>query len=272
MRRLLMLAMVAIATLLMVQPVAAQPALVDPGLDAIMKLKPAGFQRAERDRLPEGPMTAATFNAIGVTAVTTRDDSAAFYGASYERADGAVVVFLGMSTSSQRDGQVFADGVVNTMTNRVEFDAGVANVTAVEGESIGARAVAIAFARNGRGFAVLSFGATARADATSFVDFVVEMAAATPLRPDAKTEPRLRPVAVAVAAIVALAIAVIAVSWRFVRRRHEKMQGLRSMAIPDERARRPERSRRQVHIDETMEHSLPAAPSRSSPRPTPRHD
>ena len=62
------LAVVALVT----DPASGQADSVDPGLDTIMKMTPPGFQRAERDRLPKGPMTTATFNAVGVTAVTVR--------------------------------------------------------------------------------------------------------------------------------------------------------------------------------------------------------
>ena len=120
---------------LVASPVSSQADLVDPGLDTIMKMTPAGYQRAQRDRFPRGPMSAATFNAVGATALPVRADKAVFYGASYERSDGAVLVFLGMSSSHQGDGQGFADGVIKgTMTDGKSFSTGIAGVASVEGE------------------------------------------------------------------------------------------------------------------------------------------
>jgi hypothetical protein len=251
-------------------PVASQ-ALADPDLDSIMKLTPAGFTRAEGDRLPAGPMTAATFDAVSVVPVPTRDDSSVFYGASYERSDGALIVFLGMSSSRRADGQTFADGVARTLTEAKPFVAGIDDVTAVEGESNGVRTVAIAFARNGRGFAVLSFGENARAEASNFVDFVVEMADSTPPRSDAQASSRLRPAAVAVAATVALAVAGMVTLLRFARRRIAKSRGLRSIAKPDARSRHLEAASRRIGPTETFEHTIVTAPEPPrSPRPTPR--
>ena len=147
-------------------------------------------------------------------------DNAVFYGASYERSDGAVIVFLGMSTSHQDDGQAFADGVIKgTITDGEAFPTGIAGVTGVEGESNGVALVAIAFARNGRGFAVMSFGGNARDDSSGFVKFVVGLAESTPTRSDAKQVERLRPAAVGIAAFIALAVVAIVALWRFVRRR-----------------------------------------------------
>ena len=237
----------------MASPAESQTDLDDPGLDVIMRAAPSGYQRAERDRLPVGPMTAGTFNRIGATAVPVRADNAVVYGASYERSDNAIIIFLGMSTSRREDGQAFADRVIEgSLTNPHAFAVGVDDVAGVEGESNGSRAAAIAFARNGRGFAILSFGETARADAVDFADLVVLVADSTPTRSDVRPDDQLSPVAVAIAALVALTVGGAVVSWQFVQRRKN-------------------RPRRRLSVDtDTFEHEVPAPSSRPSPRPTPR--
>src|SRR5262249_30867100 len=70
----------------------------------------------------------------------------------------------------------------------------------IEGTSNGVPADAIAFARNGRAFAVVSIGATSQDDGSRFARFVVGLAESTPIRSDAKPVQRLRPAAVASAA------------------------------------------------------------------------
>jgi hypothetical protein len=238
---------------LMPNAASSQDGLADPGLDDIMRATPAGYQRAERDRLPEGPMTAGTFNRIGATAVPVRADNAVVYGASYERPDGSIIIFLGMSTSSREDGQAFADRVIEgSLTNARAFEVGTDDVVGVEGESNGSRAAAIAFARNGRGFAVLSFGERARDDASDFAGLVVLVAESTPIRSDVRPTDQLPPTAVAFAALVAVALCAVVVLWRFVRRR----------------ANRPRRD--EPADTDTLEHPVPAPSPRPSPRPTPR--
>ena len=259
---------------LVASAVAAQAGLVDPGLDTIMKMTPAGFQRSERDRLPTGPMSAATFNAVGVTAAPAPADNAVFYGASYERSDGALIVFLGMSTSHQGDAQAFADGVIKgTLTDGKAFSAGVARVAGVEGESNGVRAVALAFARNGRGFAVISFGENTRDDGSKFAKFVVGLAESTPTRSDAKPVEKLRPAAVAIAAFSALAIFGIGALWRFVRRRRKGSRGVGRTTRPGPHSGRPANPRgRTTGTAETLVHPVDASSSpRPSPRPSPRY-
>ena len=247
---LMMLAVVGLAT----NPVASESAVVDPGLDIIMKMTPAGYQRAERDRLPEGPMSAATFNGIGATAVPVRADNAVVYGASYERADGAIIVFLGMSSSHRADGQAFADRVVEgTPIVGQAFDVGIDGVAGIQGESNRTPAASIAFARHGRGFAVMAFGDTARADCAAFATTIVGLAESTPGRSDASPATQLRPVAVAIAAAVAVALSGIVALWRPVQRR-----------------RRAPRRVEPVDTTETHEHPVPASPPRPSPRPSPR--
>jgi hypothetical protein len=246
---------------LVASPVSAQADLVDPGLDTIMKMIPPGFQRSERDRLPKGPMTAATFNSVGVTGIPVHAGNAVFYGASYERSDGALIVFLGMSGSHQGDAQAFADGVINgTMTDGKPFSAGIAGVAGVEGESNGVRASALAFARHGRGFAVISFGENTRDDGSNFAKFVVGLAESTPTRSDAKPVEKLPPVAVAIAAVGALAIVGTVALWRFARRRSTGSRGFG----------RTTRGRN-TGINDTLEHPVQAdSPPRPSPRPNPR--
>ena len=254
--RLVLLTMLAVVGLV-ASPVSSQADLVDPGLDTIMKMVPAGYQRAQRDRLPTGPMTAATFNAVGATTVPVRADNGVFYGASYERSDEAVIVFLGMSTSHQGDGRGFADEVIKgTLTDGEPFSAGIAGVAGVEGESNGVRSVALAFARNGRGFAVMAFGENARDDSSTFVNFIVSLAESTPTRSDAKPVQRLGPAAVGIAAICALAVVGIVALWRFVRARRKAPRRVR---------------RTNTDTTETLEHPVQTdSPPRPSPRPTPR--
>ena len=256
---LLILAFVALGA----SPVAAPADLADPGLDTLMKLTPAGYQRAERDRLPTGPMSAATFNAVGATAVPVRVVNGVFYGASYERSDGAVIVFLGMSSSQQTDAQAFADDVIKgTLADGQAFSTGIAGVAAVEGTSNGGRAVVIAFARKGRGFAVVSFGASARDDGSTFVKLVEGLAESTPTRPDAKTEEKLPAAAVVIAASSALAIVGIVALWRFARQRKKRSRP---------RSGKPANPwRRDTGIAQTLEHAVPADSPRPSPRPNPR--
>jgi len=269
----LWLALSSLAVLgLVASPVAAQPDLVDPGLDTIMKMTPAGFLRAEHDRLPNGPMTAATFNSIGVTTVPVRADNAVFYGASYERSDGALIVFLGMSSSHQADAQAFADGVIKgTATDGQAFATGIAGVAGVDGESNGVRAVTIAFARNGRGFAVISFGENTRDDGSKFVKFVVGLAESTPIRSDAKPVEKLRPAAVGIAAVTALAMVGIAGLWRFVRRRRKGLRDVGPATRPAPRSG-PQKDpwRPNTGTTDILEHPVPGSPPRPSPRPNPR--
>ena len=204
----------------MASPVSSQAAVPDPDLATIMKLSPAGFERAERDRFPEGPVAAATLTTLGVTALPVGANDAAFYGASYERSDGAVIGFLGMSSSHQADGQAFADEVLKvTLKDGTAFSTGIPRAAGAEAQSNGVHAVAIVFARNGRGFAVISFGANARDDGSAFAKFVVGIAESTPTRPDAKPVERLRPAEVAIAAIGALAVFGIVALWQYARRR-----------------------------------------------------
>lgn len=237
-------------------PVASQADLADPGLDDIMRATPSGYQRAERDRLPEGPMTAGTFNRIGATAVPVRADNAVVYGASYERPDGSIIIFLGMSTSRREDGQAFADRVIEgSLTNAHSFAVGIEDVAGVEGQSNGTRAAAIAFARNGRGFAVLSFGERAREDGAAFAGLVALAAESTPTRSDVRPEDQLSPAAAAIAACIALALCAVIASWRFVRRRRDRPRRVGLVA---------------TDASDTAEHPVPASSPRPSPRPTPR--
>lgn len=253
-------------------PVSSTVNLVDPGLDTIMRMTPEGFQRSERDRFPNGPMSAATFNAVGIAAVPVRGDNAVFYGASYERSDGAVVVFMGMSTSHRADGQGFADGVIKgTLTDGKAFSAGIAGVSAVEGESNGLRSVAIVFARNGRGFAVMSFGNNARDDGSRFARFVAGLAESTPTRSDAKPEERLRPAAAGLAAVIALAVFGIVAFWRFAHHRRNISRG-GPASRPGARFG-PAANSWAGNTDnaETLEHPVHTdSPPRPSPRPNPR--
>jgi hypothetical protein len=270
--RLVLLTSLAVVGLV-ASPVSSQTDLVDPGLDTVMKLTPAGFQRAERDRLPTGPMSAATFTDVGATAVPVGGDNAVFYGASYERSDGAVIVFLGMSTSHQGDAQGFANAVINqTVTDGETFSTGIADVAGVEGESNGFRTVAIAFARNGRGFAVMSVGENARDDGSQFAKFIVGLAESTPSRSDAKPVQRLRPAAVGIAAFSALAIVGIIALWRFVRRRSSGSRGVGPSTRPGRPSRPPaKRPGRATGAAETVERPVhTGSPPRPSPRPNPR--
>jgi hypothetical protein len=238
-------------------PVSSQADVADPNLDVIMKMTPPGYQRAERDRLPEGPMTAATFNRIGATAVPVRADNAVVYGASYERPDGAIIIFLGMSTTRRGDGQAFADRVIEgTLTTGEAFSVGIDGVAGVEGESNGTHAAAIAFARNGRGFAVISFGDGARDDGATFATIIEGLAESSPPRSDARPDEQLRPAAAAVAAVVALAVFGIVASWRLVQRRRSAPRGVGPIGL--------------AATPDTLEHPLPATSPRRSPRPNPR--
>ena len=218
-------------------------------------------------------MTAATFNRIGAIAVPVRADNAVIYGSSYERPDGAVIVFLGMSSTHPVDGQAFADRVIEgTLIDGEPFAVGITGVAGVEGESNGAHAVAIAFSRNGRGFAVLSFGENAKEDGSNFATRVVGFAESTPTRSDARPDDQLRPAAVALAASVALAVVGFVALWRFVQHRRKGPRGgeptTRSRPHSGQSANAwlPNRG-----MSETLEHPVDVRPSpRPSPRPNPR--
>jgi hypothetical protein len=191
-------------------PVLAQTASADPGLDTIMKTVPAGFRRLANDPLPAGPMTAAQFNEVGNASVPVRDDNAVFYGATYDRPDGAALLFLGMSTVYRSDGQAWANSAMRgTLTDGQSFDVLIAGAKGVEGDFDGTPAAMITLARNGRGFAVLVIGETARQDTLRFAEVVGDAAQSTPVRADA--EPQVSGAAVVVLLVVFLAIVIIAV-------------------------------------------------------------
>jgi hypothetical protein len=268
--RLLVAGLLSLALLpFVISPVSAQADVVDAGLDTIMKLSPAGFQRAQQDRLPTGPMSTVTFNAIGFAAVPVLGNNAVFYGASYERSDGALIVFLGMSTSEPQDGQRFVDAIAaQAIPNGIAFSPPLARAVGVEATANGVPATAVAFVRNGRGLAVLSFGATGRDSGATFATFVAGVAASTPTRRDAKSVSKLQPVAVAIAAAIALAVTGIGALWRFARHRTRDSSGRGRSS-----RRRPPRGSsppmRHLHPTDTLEHPVPAPP-RPSPRPNPR--
>jgi hypothetical protein len=204
-------------------PAAAQATSADPGLDAIMKTVPAGYSRLANDQLPLGPMTATQFNDLARATVPERDDAAVYYGATYARPDGAVIVFLAMSTVHQEDSRGWANAAMRgTLTDGETIDVGIEGAKAVEGEEQGLHAAFIAFARNGRGFGVLAFGDTARVEASRFGTVIVASAESTPTRADA-----IEPVdagSAAIGALVFLAFLVIVIVGvvRFVRRRSRK--------------------------------------------------
>ena len=256
---------------LVASPVSSQADVVDPGLDTLMKLIPTGFQRAQGDRLPKGPMSAATFNTVGVTPVPVRA-SAVYYGASYERSDGAVIVFLGMSTSHQADGQAFVDAVIkSTLANGKTFSTGIADTAGVEGESNGVRSTTIGFARHGRGFAVMSFGDGARDDGSKFAKFIVGLAESTPTRSDAKPVEQLRPAAVAIAAVIALALAGVVALWRFVSRRGKSSRGAGPPTTPAPHSgQSADPWGHDNRNAETRKHPVQPRSPRPSPRPNPR--
>jgi hypothetical protein len=253
---------------LLVNPVtASRSPLDDPDLDTIMKLTPAGFVRAENDRLPTGPMSVATFNAVGVAPAHADLDDAVFYGASYERADGALIVFLGMSTSHRDDARAFAEGVSKlSLTDSKPFLTEIPDAAAVEGVSNGARASAITFARNGRGFAVIAVGEGVQADGVRFATFIAGLADSMPLRSDAKPVHRLGPEAVAIAASIAIAMVAVVASWQFMQRRRSGPRDGGS----GRSSTRTTKLRPRADAADTIEHPLPTPTPRPSPRPSPR--
>jgi hypothetical protein len=130
----------------------------------------------------------------------------------------------------------------------------IAKAVRVEGESNGVDVSVIAFTRNGRGYAVLSFGQNVKDDGAAFARLVVTLAESTPRRADAKPVSHLGTGAVVIAAAIALALAALPAMWRFVRR-------------PRRRRHRADRFRAHDHKTE----ELPVEPTRRpSPRPTPR--
>ena len=211
---------------LMTTPVLAQGDLVDPGLDAIMRAVPAGYQRSANDRLPAGPMTATEFNAASNASVPVLDDHAVFYGATYQKPDGTIILFFGMSTQVLTDGNGFANGAVNgTLPDGKAFLVDMEGARGLEGDSNGVHVVSIALARNGRGFAIISFGAPGRADVATFAKVVADRAQATPARSDVKPAADLLAAVATLTFFALFAIGVIAL-WRFVRRKRRKNRGV----------------------------------------------
>ncbi|MEO8692882.1 MAG: hypothetical protein ABI658_05155 [Acidimicrobiales bacterium] len=211
-------------------PADAQLDLVDPGLDSIMQTAPDGFERSTDDRIPAGSMTGAEFSKIGDTDIPELDDDAVFYGATYEKADGSIMVAFGMSTSKQRDGQQFANGVIDGTPTKGALSTGIDGIKGVEGDVDGAHTVVVSFARNGRGFAVIAFGPSVRDDALRFAGSLAGAAQSTPTRSDSATTDA------SVAALIGslfffamLAIAIVGLT-RFVRRKKSRARGAMSMA------------------------------------------
>ena len=245
---------------LIASPASSQAELADPGLDVIMRATPSGYQRAERDRLPAGPMTAGTFNRIGATAVPVRADNAVVYGASYERSDGAIIIFLGMSSADRDDGQAFADRVIEgslTNADHSRWESTTSPASRVRATALAAAAIGSSkWARLRRHLVRRECPrrrsrlrqprcARGRID-TDAIGCEIGRAA--------------RPVAVAFAAAIAIVVFAIAAIWRFVRRRRNGPSS-------------GEPTRRRAHdIDapDTFEHPVAAASPRPSPRPTPR--
>jgi hypothetical protein len=211
---------------------AAQSELVDPGLDTIMDTVPVGFQRSQDDRIPEGPMTGAEFSTIGDTDIPELEDDAVFYGATYEKADGSIIVAFGMSTSHQRDGQEFANGVIEGTPTKGTLSTGIADATGVEGDVNGMHTVAIAFARNGRGLAVIAFGESVRDDAIRFAATLAGVAQSTAKRSDSTTTEGS--VAALVGSLTFFALLIIAIVGlvRFVSRKKSRGRGAMATMSP----------------------------------------
>ena len=189
----------------------AQTTSADPGLDAVMKTVPSGFTRVVDDPIPTGPMTVEQFNELNGSSLPEREkDHAVFYGATFERPDGSRLLFLGMSTVYRANAKQWAAGAArDTLTDDQPFDVLIPEAMGAEGTINGAPVALIAFARNGRGFAVLTAGETARQDALRFAEVVAGAAQSTPVRADA--EPEVSGAAAAIGLLVFLAIVVIAV-------------------------------------------------------------
>lgn len=209
---------------------AAQSGLVDPGLDTIMDTVPVGFQRSQDDRIPEGPMTGAEFSTIGDTDIPELEDDAVFYGATYEKADGSIIVAFGMSTSHQRDGQEFAKGVIEGTPTNGTLSTGIDGASGVEGDVNGMHTVAIAFARNGRGLAVIAFGDAVRDDAVRFAATLGGVAQSTPKRSDSTTSEGSVAALIGSLTFFALLIVAIVGLVRFVSRK--KSRGAMPMMPP----------------------------------------
>jgi hypothetical protein len=132
--------------------------------------------------------------------------------------------------------------------------------------------VAIAFARNGRGFAVIAFGDSVRGDAVRFAGTLAGVAQSTPTRSDSTTTDA------SVAALIGslfffalLAIAIVALV-RFARRKKSRARGARPMAAgpgyglplnPWTQDTRSGPVPRPVHA------AFPPPPPSSSPSPSP---
>ena len=115
------------------------------------------------------------------------ENDAVFYGATYEKTDGPIMVVFAMSTTHQADGQQFASGVIEGTPTKGALSTGIAGAKGVEGDVDGTHTVAIAFARNGRGFAVMAFGESGRDDAVRFAGALAGVAESTPTRSDVTT-------------------------------------------------------------------------------------
>ena len=205
-------------------PVSAQSGLVDPGLDSIMKTIPMGFHRAQDDQIPKGPMTAAEFSKIGETDLPKIENDAVFYGATYEKADGPIMVVFAMSTTHRADGQLFAAGVIEGAPTKGALSTGIAGAKGVEGDVDGTHSVVIAFARNGRGFAVMTFGESGRDDAVRFAGALAGVAESTPIRSDVTTtDAELSALIGTLTFFALLAIAIVGLV-RFVRRKKARTQ------------------------------------------------
>jgi hypothetical protein len=208
-----------------VDPVSAQSGLLDPGLDSIMKTVPVGFDRAQDDQIPKGPMTAEEFSKIGQSDLPEVENDAVFYGATYEKADGPIMVVFAMSTTHQADGQQFASGVIAGAPTKDALPTGIAGAKGVEGDADGIHAVVIAFARNGRGFAVMAFGESGRDDAVRFAGALAGVAESTPPRSDVKTTDA--ELSALIGTLTFFALLAIAIVWvvRFVRRKKARTRG-----------------------------------------------
>ena len=177
-------------------------------------------------------MTSTEFSKIGESDLPKVKNDAVFYGATYEKADGPIMVVFGMSTTHQADGQQFASGVIDGTPTKGALSTGIAGAKGVEGDVDGTHSVVIAFARNGRGFAVMAFGESGRDDAIRFAGRLAGVAESTPTRSDVtSTDVNLPALIGGLTFFALLAIAIVGLV-QFVRRKNSRARGAMPTMTP----------------------------------------
>jgi hypothetical protein len=136
-----------------------------------------------------------------------------------------IMVVFAMSTTHQSDGQQFASGVIAGTPTKEPLSTGIAGAKAVEGDADGMHTVVIAFARNGRGFAVMAFGESGRDDAVRFAGALAGAAESTPARSDVTTTDAELSALIGTLVFFALLVIAIVGLVRFVRRKKDRTRG-----------------------------------------------